>query len=139
MAKIASLVVKLGGLIVILGFPQTYAIVLQLLGGIWICQTLPAVMLGLYTRWLHPWALLIGWAVGIASGTWMASTLSFKSATYVLHMFGVALPCYAAISALVLNCRQREFEHRLQRRGARRPNRPNRSCRLYLDVSRNGR
>jgi SSS family solute:Na+ symporter len=102
-AKIASLVVKLGGLIVILGFPQTYAIVLQLLGGIWICQTLPAVMLGLYTRWLHPWALLIGWAVGIASGTWMASTLSFKSATYVLHMFGVALPCYAAISALVLN------------------------------------
>jgi solute:Na+ symporter, SSS family len=102
-AKIVSLIVKAGGLIVILGFPQTYAIVLQLLGGIWISQTLPAVMLGLYTRWLHPWALLLGWAAGIGAGTWMAWTLSFKSATYVLHIFGVAIPCYAAISALVLN------------------------------------
>jgi solute:Na+ symporter, SSS family len=103
MAKIVSLIVKAGGLIFILGFPQNYAIVLQLLGGIWISQTLPAVMLGLYTRWLHPWALLLGWLTGIAAGTWMASALSFKSATYVLHVFGVAVPCYAALSALALN------------------------------------
>jgi SSS family solute:Na+ symporter len=103
MAKIVSLIVKAGGLIFILGFPQNYAIVLQLLGGIWICQTLPAVMLGLYTRWLHPWALLLGWTAGIGAGTWMAWTLSFKSATYVLHICGVAVPCYAAVSALALN------------------------------------
>jgi SSS family solute:Na+ symporter len=103
MAKIVSLIVKAGGLIFILGFPQNYAIVLQLLGGIWISQTLPAVMLGLYTRWLHPWALLLGWLSGIGAGTWMASALSFKSATYVLQVFGVAVPCYAALSALALN------------------------------------
>ena len=103
MAKIVSLIVKAGGLIFIFGFPQNYAIVLQLLGGIWISQTLPSVMLGLYTRWLHPWALLLGWLSGIAAGTWMASALSFKSAIYVLHIFGVAVPCYAAVSALALN------------------------------------
>jgi solute:Na+ symporter, SSS family len=103
MAKVVSLIVKAGGLIFIVGFPQTYAIVLQLLGGIWIIQTLPSVMLGLYTRWLHPTALILGWLTGTAVGTWMASTLSFKSATYVLHIAGLAVPCYAAVSALALN------------------------------------
>ena len=103
MAKIVSLIVKTGGLIFILGFPQKYAIVLQLLGGIWISQTLPAVMLGIYTRWLNPWALLLGWTAGIVAGSWMAWTLSFKSATYVLDIFGTAVPCYAAVPALALN------------------------------------
>jgi solute:Na+ symporter, SSS family len=103
MAKIVSLVVKAGGLIFILGFPQTYAIQLQLLGGIWIIQTLPAVILGLYTRALHPRALLLGWAAGIACGTWMAWSLNFKGSTYVLHILGTSVPCYAAVSALVLN------------------------------------
>ena len=37
-AKITSLVVKLGALIFIVAIPQTYAINLQLLGGIWIIQ-----------------------------------------------------------------------------------------------------
>ena len=33
----------------------------------------------------------------------MAWSLQLKSSTYVLHFFGVAVPCYAALSALVLN------------------------------------
>ncbi len=82
MAKIASLVVKLGALFFILALPQSYAIQLQLLGGIWIIQTLPAVLMGLYTRWLHPWALLLGWAAGIAAGTAMAASLDFKGSIY---------------------------------------------------------
>ena len=41
---------------------------LQLLGGIWIIQTLPAVMLGAYTRWFNEHALLLGWAVGMVAG-----------------------------------------------------------------------
>ena len=102
-AKIASLVVKLGALFFIVFLPQTYAIQLQLLGGIWIIQTLPAVLLGLYTRWLHPTALLTGWATGIVAGTAMAASLQFKGSIYTLHIFGFALPCYAALSALVLN------------------------------------
>jgi SSS family solute:Na+ symporter len=102
-AKIVSLVVKLGALVFILDVPMTYAIQLQLLGGIWIIQTLPSVLLGLYTRWLHPRALLTGWALGIASGTAMAGASGFKASVYVLHLGGVALPCYAALSSLLLN------------------------------------
>lgn len=61
MAKWVSLIVKFGALAFIVFVPSKYAIYLQLLGGIWIIQTLPAVMLGVYTRWLNDWALLIGW------------------------------------------------------------------------------
>ncbi len=86
-----------------LELPTTYAIQLQLLGGILISQTMPAVMLGLYTRWLHPLALIIGWAVGIGAGTLMVASLDFKTSTYVLDLFGTQVPCYAALSAMVLN------------------------------------
>jgi SSS family solute:Na+ symporter len=102
-AKLVSLVVKLGALVFVLDLPTTYAIQLQLLGGIWIIQTLPAVLLGLYTRWFNARALLIGWAVGIASGTAMAGASGFKQSVYVLHFGSFALPCYAALSSLVLN------------------------------------
>jgi SSS family solute:Na+ symporter len=102
-AKIVSLVVKAGALIFILEGQAKTAIELQLLGGIWIIQTLPAVMLGLYTRWLHHRALLIGWIAGIGAGTWMAAESSFKASVYVLHIGGIDLPCYAALSSLVLN------------------------------------
>src|SRR6185312_16923601 len=48
-AKLVSLIVKIGAVAFILGLPLTYAIQLQLMGGIWIIQTLPAIVLGLYT------------------------------------------------------------------------------------------
>ena len=64
MAKIVSLVVKVGAVVFILALPQAYAIQLQLLGGIWIIQLLPPILLGLYTRSCNAPALLIGWAVG---------------------------------------------------------------------------
>ncbi|MBU6444357.1 MAG: sodium:solute symporter [Alphaproteobacteria bacterium] len=101
-AKIASLVVKVGALFFIIFMPQQYAINLQLLGGIWIIQTLPAVLIGLYTRWLNPWALLIGWAAGIGTGTAMAYAVGFK-AIYALHLFGITIPCYAALATLIFN------------------------------------
>ena len=102
-AKIVSLVVKLGALAFIIELPTTFAIQLQLLGGIIIIQTLPSVILGLYTNRLHPWALLIGWAVGIGSGTAMAASLAFKVSIYPIHLFGLTIPCYAALSSLALN------------------------------------
>src|SRR5262249_12271789 len=52
-AKLASLVVKIGALAFVIWLPTTYAIDLQLLGGVWILQTLPAIVIGLFTRWLH--------------------------------------------------------------------------------------
>ena len=68
-AKITSLVVKFGALIFVVFLPLDFAINLQLLGGIWILQIFPAVILGLYTRRFHPSGLLIGWAVGMILGT----------------------------------------------------------------------
>ncbi|HWA91570.1 MAG TPA: sodium:solute symporter [Rhizomicrobium sp.] len=102
-AKIVSLVVKLGALFFIIELPTQYAIQLQLLGGIWIVQTLPSVMLGLYTNRLHPGALLAGWAAGIGAGTTMAALNGFKSSTFALNIFGTVVPCYAALSSLILN------------------------------------
>ena len=71
-AKIVSLLVKLGALGFVLGIDKQFSINLQLLGGIWILQTFPAVVGGLFTRWLHRWALLAGWAAGMAYGTYEA-------------------------------------------------------------------
>ena len=102
-AKFAALCVKLAALVFVLFVPQVYAINLQLLGGIWIIQTLPSVLMGLYTRRLHPAGLLTGWAAGIAAGTWMEFQLGLKGSIYALHIFGETIPCYAAFSALLLN------------------------------------
>jgi solute:Na+ symporter, SSS family len=52
-AKIVSLIVKVGALAFIIFLPTQYAIDLQLLGGVWMLQTLPAVIIALYTRWFH--------------------------------------------------------------------------------------
>jgi SSS family solute:Na+ symporter len=102
MAKWVSLIVKLGALVFILLVPTQYAIQLQLLGGIWIIQTLPAVIIGLYTRWFNAWALLIGWAVGTVLGTSMAASVNF-AAMYPLAIGGWTFPSYIALSTLVLN------------------------------------
>ncbi|HUZ76894.1 MAG TPA: sodium:solute symporter [Chloroflexota bacterium] len=102
-AKLVSLVVKAGALLFILFAPTQYAINLQLLGGVWIIQTLPAIAIGLYTRWLHRYALLIGWAVGMALGTYMALSQGFKSSIYPLAIGGFKLPGYAALYAVIAN------------------------------------
>ncbi|EMF02602.1 sodium:solute symporter [Streptomyces mobaraensis NBRC 13819 = DSM 40847] len=71
-SKLASLLVKVGALVFVLTMDKTVAINFQLLGGIWILQTVPALVGGLFTRWFHRWALLAGWAVGMVYGTWRA-------------------------------------------------------------------
>ncbi len=102
MAKWVSLIVKFGALVFIIFVPTQYAIQLQLLGGIWIIQTLPAVMLGAYTRWFNAWALLVGWAVGTAVGTAMAAAVNFAP-TYPLAFGGFTFPGYSAFYTLLLN------------------------------------
>jgi SSS family solute:Na+ symporter len=102
MAKWVSLVVKIGALVFILFVPTTYAIQLQLLGGIWIIQTLPAVMLGAYTRRFNDWALLAGWAVGTFAGTAMAVAANLTP-TYVLSLGGYSFPGYTAFYTVILN------------------------------------
>ena len=102
MAKWVSMVAKLGALIFIIFVPTKYAIQLQLLGGIWIIQTLPSVMLGAYTRWFNAWALLVGWAVGTFAGTAMA-IVSKLTPTFALSVGGYTFPGYSALYTVILN------------------------------------
>jgi solute:Na+ symporter, SSS family len=102
MAKWVSLIVKAGALLFIIFLPLQYAVQLQLLGGIFIIQTFPAVILGLYTRWLNSWALLIGWAAGMVAGTSMAVSINFAP-IFPLSLGGYTVPGYAALYSLILN------------------------------------
>lgn len=106
-SKLASLVVKFGALAFVLGVNTQNAINLQLLGGIWILQTFPALALGLFTRWLHRWALLVGWAVGMIYGSYVAYGIATPT---VKHFAGsiakiplIGTTGYVGLTALVIN------------------------------------
>src|SRR5215210_565718 len=98
MARIVSLFVKGGALAFVLFLSNDYAIDLQLLGGVWIVQTLPAVLIGLVTRWFDHRALLLGWAAGMVVGTVIAANQDF---TPTWEFAGIT--AYTAIWALLLN------------------------------------
>jgi SSS family solute:Na+ symporter len=90
-AKLASLVVKFGAVVVIVAIDPQFSIDLQLIGGVLILQTLPAVAISLYTRWLHAWGLIAGWAVGMAWGIYLLYELP-NASTGKGHFGGSALP-----------------------------------------------
>jgi SSS family solute:Na+ symporter len=97
-ARLTSLVVKAGALAFVLFLPAKDAINLQLLGGVWIIQTLPAVVIGLYTRWFERRALLIGWAAGMIAGTVIAIHQDY---TPTWEFLGIT--AYTALWTLALN------------------------------------
>ncbi len=103
MAKIVSLIVKFGALVFVLKLESSYAIEMQLLGGIWMTQLFPSVVIGVFTRWFNPWALLTGWVAGMGAGTAMAVSLHLEASVYPLHVAGGTYAMYAAVPALVLN------------------------------------
>ena len=104
-ARLASLLMKVGALGFALELNKTFSINLQLLGGIWILQTFPSVVIGLYTRWFHRAALIWGWAAGMGYGTWQAYRTPGGGQA---HFGGSAAPVfghvtYIAITALIVN------------------------------------
>src|SRR6201986_212390 len=101
-AKIASLVVKVGALAFILFLPTQYALDLQLLGGLWILQTFPALVGGLSMRWFRAEGLLLGWAAGIGWGTWTAWSNGLKPLAS-LAVGNVSYTFYVGLGALLLN------------------------------------
>jgi SSS family solute:Na+ symporter len=106
-AQFVSLIVKAGALVFVLALPKTFSINLQLLGGIWILQTFPAIVAGLYTRWFHRWALVLGWAAAMVYGTIQAWRVPTPGQPHS-HWGGSTAPVfghviYIAIAAFVLN------------------------------------
>src|SRR6266700_968334 len=101
-AKIASLVVKLGALAFTIFLPTQYALDLQLLGGLWILQTFPALVFGLFTRWFRAEGLLLGWATGTLWGSWTAWSNGLKPLA-TIDLGGVSYGFYVGLGALILN------------------------------------
>ena len=104
-SQAASFVVKLGALLFAVELPKTFSINLQLLGGIWILQTFPALVFGLFTRWFDRYALLGGWLGGMIFGTVAAyrtsnATTSHWASSTDLE-FGHTV--YIGLSAILLN------------------------------------
>ena len=83
--------------------PATYAIQLQLLGGIIILQTLPTVFLGLFTNKLNKYGLGFGWFFGIVAGIWFtleANHFGLLSTSLMQSPFGLL---FIGASALAIN------------------------------------
>src|SRR5207248_987455 len=101
----ASLTVKVGALLFAIELPKTFSINLQLLGGIWILQTFPAIVSGLFTRWFHRYALLAGWLAGMIYGTVAAYNVSTPTTSHwagsVTTLWGHTY--YIGLVAVILN------------------------------------
>ncbi len=102
-AKLFAIFMVVGAVAFILVIPGTYAVQLQLLGGMWIIQTFPAIAFSVFTRFFNGWALLAGWAVGIGCATWLVALNHFAGAVYPFHVLGYTLPSYIALATVVLN------------------------------------
>jgi SSS family solute:Na+ symporter len=107
-SKIVSLITKFGALLFVLFLDRQNALNFQLLGGVWILQTLPSIVFGLFTKWFHRWALLAGWAVGMLYGTVSAygyctacTTRPFGNSLSVVPFLGKA--GYIGLTALAIN------------------------------------
>ena len=102
-SRIGSTIVLVGALIWTLSAPN-YAITLQLAGGVWILQTLPAVFLALYVGWLDRWALVAGWLVGIVWGTYGMIQGGFGNGGLAPPApLGFSTPLYVGFYALAAN------------------------------------
>ncbi|MFI8962384.1 monocarboxylate uptake permease MctP [Streptomyces sp. NPDC053493] len=106
-SKLVSLLVKVGALVFVLTMDKTVAINFQLLGGIWILQTFPALVGGLFTRWMHRWALIAGWAVGMVYGTAAAYGVAGPTQKHFggssAEIPGIGEIGYIGLTAFVLN------------------------------------
>jgi SSS family solute:Na+ symporter len=102
-AKLFSIVMVIGAVVFILIIPSTYAVQMQLLGGMWIIQTFPAIALSVFTRFFNGWALLIGWAVGIVCATSLVALNHFTGAIWAFHVLGYTLPSYIALATVLVN------------------------------------
>ncbi len=107
LSKLLTLALCAFALCFVIFVPTAYAINLQLLGGIWMVQIVPAFVLGLYTRALHPAALLLGWLCAMLVATAMAASTALGgtgiSPNITFTFFGHGVTAYIALYALAIN------------------------------------
>jgi SSS family solute:Na+ symporter len=112
-------VVKLGAVLFVVAIDPAFSIDLQLIGGVLILQTLPSVAISLYSRWLHAWALIAGWVVGMGWGVYLLYTIPAttgkghfggsalalgKLSLFGWHPFGTStVQIYVGVVALIAN------------------------------------
>ena len=101
-AKLVCLAMCAVALVLVMSVQVGYAIDFQLLGGAWMLQIFPALVIGLYTRWFHPKALLVGWAAGMLATAAMAVVNGFKP-NFALPLGGAELIGFVAFYALIVN------------------------------------
>ncbi|MFE1882581.1 sodium:solute symporter family protein [Streptomyces diastatochromogenes] len=101
-ARFTALVLRVAALVCALLLHPQDAVNLHLLGGVWMVQVFPTVAIGLFTAWFHPRALLAGWGVGMAAGTWLSVAHGF-SPIVTLPWGRAGLQVYTAVVALALN------------------------------------
>lgn len=101
-ARGVSLIAMLGAAGFMVGLRPQATINLQLLGGIWILQTAPAVLLTLSRRRPGAGVLLSGWVSGMVVGT-AAVVLRTFSAVVPWGADGHTVDLYAGFAALVVN------------------------------------
>jgi solute:Na+ symporter, SSS family len=110
-AQIVSVLLKLGAVAVIVSLKVSFAIEFQLIGGVIVIEILPAVVLGLYTRWYHRWALVAGWVVGMGLSIYMLyvtpskTAAHFGSASFAFSTWGfnTKLTIWTGIVGLIAN------------------------------------
>jgi len=101
----ASLVIKFGALAFAVWLPHTFAINLQLLGGVWILQVFVMLVAGLYTRWFHRWALVLGWAAGMIYGTIAAYNVHSATSSHWANSSDIVFghTVYIGLTAFIIN------------------------------------
>ncbi len=102
-SKLTAFSVKFLAVGFILAVPTTFVINFQLAGGVWILQTLAAVLLAPFIPWLRRWPVLLGWAVGMAWGTYLLVQVRFAASTYPFVIFGHHLSMYIGVPAVIVN------------------------------------
>jgi solute:Na+ symporter, SSS family len=110
-SQIVSVILKLGAVALIVVLKPSFAIEFQLIGGVIVIEILPAVVLGLYTRWYHRWALVAGWVVGMGLSVYMLyvtpgkTSAHFGSASFAFKTWGfdTKVTIWTGIVGLVAN------------------------------------
>ncbi|MEV0717110.1 sodium:solute symporter [Asanoa sp. NPDC050611] len=109
----ASLVVKFGAVAFIVLLDRSYAVDLQLIGGVIILQTIPAVFLGLATAWFDRRALVAGILTGLGAGIvllWDIPQVAANGSVVKAHFGGSSMAIgdtgqtvYVGLVALAVN------------------------------------